>query len=89
MPPIPDKSTHYQKPVQTLTYAGTIPTATEFSVFKAVMEEEPFTTPAEKAIFDMGKIEGMDQKRAEIIAMVMNLLKENPNIDGLEILKKL
>jgi len=47
----------------------------------------------ERESYDMtwnaGVREGADQKRAEIIAMVMNMTRENPLVSGLEILKKL
>jgi len=39
--------------------------------------------------FQMGYSMGEMSGRAQAITTVINLLKENPNIDGLEILKKL
>jgi hypothetical protein len=51
---------------------------------------EPLNIPSDsEREYLLGYKLGMDDKRAEIVAMVMNMTRENPNVSGLEILKKL
>lgn len=79
----PSESFHYKGRPITETEANFVPPVEDFQV-KAMIERESYDM-----IYNAGKWEGRQEMRAEIVAMVMNLLRENPNIDGLEILKKL
>jgi hypothetical protein len=72
------QSVHYQKPID----KGMITDLQEIADFKP-------PTGKDFEMYSMGFEQGQYSKRAEVIAMVMNLTKDNPNVSVLEILKKL
>lgn len=75
------ESVHYSKPID----KGMVTELQPDQILKPVMDETPWSNEVERILYDMGKHAG----RTEAIATVINLMKENPNIDGLEILKRL